>query len=320
LRDPGRYLPPRYDDPMDPRMVRIIRPASRRMPRAVNLLGVPFDGAVLGRKGAAGGPEAVRLAMSGFSNYNPELKLGLESSRVFDLGDLAIANEEVDAAHLEVEEEVGRDLDASSLLVVVGGDNSISLPSMRAYARKFGKVGLVAIDSHFDLRGRIGGKPTSGSSYGLALEELEGLASRRVAEIGIHGFLNSSRYASKARALGIEVFTAEEVRKRGATRVAKDAWATASRGANAVYLSVDLDAVGLAEVSGVSAPSAGGIDSTQLFDLLYHFCGQPKVKCADLVELAPSLDPTGRSQIVAASSLVYMIAGFRSRSAKGRGP
>lgn len=283
------------------------------MPRAVNIIGVPFDGAVLGRRGAAHGPAGIRQAMSGFSNYNVELGMRLEGSRVFDLGDLEVDAENVFNAHEEIEREVSQCLREDSLLALLGGDNSISLPALKAVAWEYEKIGLVAIDSHFDLRGEIGGKPTSGSSYGLAVEHSIGLDPKRVVEVGIHGFLNSEKYAKKAERLGISIMTASDVRERGPTEAAKEAFRTASKGANAVYLSVDMDAVDLAQVSGVSAPNAGGIRADELFELVYNIAGEVKVRCADIVEIAPSLDPTGRSQVVAATALTYMLAGFQNR-------
>jgi len=313
LRRPGIYIRPKYHDPNDRRLVEMIRTVGRSRPNAVNILGVPFDGAVLGRKGAAGGPEAIRKAMSGFSNYNVELGVGLEKARVFDLGDLSLGTRDVSRAHSAIDSEVTQDLEKSSLLVILGGDNSISLPALKAFAGKFGRIGLIVVDSHFDLRGRIGGRPTSGSSYGLAIESLSGLDSRRVAEIGIHGFLNSSLYARKAVRLGVNVFTASDVRGKGARVIARQAYAAAAKGASAVYLSVDLDALDLGYVSGVSAPSAGGLSSLELFEIVYQIAKKPRVTCADIVELAPSLDPSGRSQIVAATTLTYMMAGFQSR-------
>lgn len=295
------------------RLVQIIRRANSRVGGAVNLLGVPFDGAVLGRKGAAGGPSAIRQAMSFFSNYNPELGLDLLGAKIRDLGDVVVPPDDVSKAHLEIEGEVVRALGSDSLLVLLGGDNSISLPALRAFGKKFGEIGLVTIDSHFDLRGEIGGKPTSGSSYGLAIRTIKGLDAGRVAEIGIHGFLNSRKYATEAKKLGITVFTASEVREEGPLKVARAALKAIEGEADAIYLSVDLDAVDLAYVSGVSAPSAGGIAAGELFDMMFHLGGKDKVKCADIVELAPSLDPSGRSQVTAATALVYLMAGFASR-------
>jgi formimidoylglutamase len=292
--------------------VQLIRTARKNQPEAVNILGIPFDGAVLGRRGARGGPAALRQAMVGFSNYNIELGIGLEDARVFDLGDM-IVDEDVLRAHRQIESEVALDLGRSSLLAILGGDNSISLPSLRAYERKLGEVGLIVLDSHLDLRGKIGGRPTSGSSYGLAVENFVGIDPRRVVEIGIHGFLNSREYYAKSKKLGIKVFTATDVDEFSPSVVAKEAYQIASKEAQAVYLSVDLDAVDISNVSGVSAPSAGGMTAHQMFELVYSITKQPKVKCADLVELAPSLDPSEKSQRVAAATLVYMIAGFASR-------
>ncbi len=313
MRRQASYPSPHYRDPKDTRFLASVRQADGARPEAVNLLGVPFDGAVLGRKGAAGGPSAIRQSLSLFSNYNPELGVDTLGAKVFDLGDIVVADE-VGNAHAEVEREVGAQLRGDSLLVVLGGDNSVSLPSVRAMGKKFRKIGLVVVDSHFDLRGEIGGKPTSGSSYGLAIRTVSSLDPRKMAEIGIHGFLNSRSYAQEAKRMGLAVYSAVDVRQKGATATAREAFEIASEGTEAVYFSIDLDAVDLAYVSGVSAPSAGGMSATELFDIAYYLGGREKVKCADIVELAPNLDPSGKSQVTAATALVYLVAGFCSRS------
>lgn len=314
MRRPGKYREPRYHDPEDLRLVEIIEPGRRARAAAVNIIGVPFDGAVLGRRGAAGGPEVVRGALSAFSNYGIEKGVSLKGARIVDLGDLVVPKEDVIKAHMVIEREVSAELRKDSMLVLLGGDNSISLPGLRAAARKFGRLGLVVVDSHLDLRGKIGGKPSSGSSYGLAMETVSGLDARRVVEIGAHGFLNSGNYVEKARRLGVKVVTAGEVSERGAEKVGEEAYDTASEGADAVYVSIDLDAVGLAEMAGVSAPSTGGLSGRELLDLAWRLGAGPKVKCADIVELAPGLDLSGRSQVVAASALVSLIGGFLSRT------
>lgn len=315
MRRPAPYPAPRYEDPNDLRLVRIIRAGKNAEPHAVNIIGVPFDGAVLGRRGAAEGPDAIRQAMSGFSNYNIELDVGLEDARIRDLGDVVVGPR-VHEAHAIVQSEVSDAVRDDAMLVILGGDNSISLPALTSCAKKLGKVGLVVIDSHLDLRGEIEGKPTSGSSYGLAMERRV-VKPKNVAEIGAHGFLNSRVYADRAKRLGVALFTAEEVSRRGARAVARDAYARASRGTDAVYVSFDLDAVDLAQVSGVSAPSAGGMWARNALVLLYELARMPRVRCADIVELAPGLDPTGGSQRVAAAALVYLVAGYQARTKEG---
>ncbi len=313
MRRPASYPKPGYADPRDKRLVSIIRSSDRAEAGAVNILGVPFDGAVLGRKGAAGGPSAIRNAMRFFSNFNPELSLDLRDAAILDLGDVVTDSGDVNEVHAEVEKEVMTAHLPSSLLIVIGGDNSISLPSIRACSKNQ-KLGLIVFDSHFDLREPLDGKPTSGSSYGIAVRTIENLSGSRLAEVGIHGFLNSREYADEAHRLGATIFTAKDVRKAGTLATAKRAYEIASRGTDSVYVSVDLDCLDISYVSGVSAPSAGGLGANELFEML-HFLGSRKgVVCADIVELAPQLDPSGKSDIVAASALVYLAAGFVSRT------
>ncbi|MBI3859750.1 MAG: agmatinase family protein [Thaumarchaeota archaeon] len=314
MRRPPHYPAPRYKDPNDRRLIEMIGKDTRPRPNGVNILGVPFDGGVLGRRGAAGGPKAIRESLSFFSNYSLELGMGLARTKVTDLGDVVPGSDDVVRFHQALEPEVAQSLVQGSLLVLLGGDNSISLPALRATANRLGEIGLVTVDSHLDLRGEIEGKPTSGSSYGLAIESVPGLDAERVSEIGIHGFLNSADYAEKARKLGVDVVTADSLRKKGVTRVAEESFATAQKGADAVYLSVDLDAVDISAVSGVSAPSVGGIAAGDLMELVRILARKEKTACADVVELAPSLDPTGRSQIVAATCVVNLIAGFAGRA------
>jgi formiminoglutamase len=312
LRRTAAYPAPSYKDPNDRRLVQIITPSDRAEAKAINILGIPFDGAVLGRKGAAAGPGAIREALAGFSNYNVELGLGLDEARIFDLGDVVVDNGDVLTAHSAIESEVEGALVPDSLLVILGGDNSVSLPALRSYSGRFGRIGLVVFDSHLDLRGKIDGKPSSGSSYGLAIDEGV-LSPKNVVEIGAHGFLNARHYVERAKNEGVTIFTAEDVSEKGARAMARAAYTQASRGTDAVYLSVDLDVVDIAQVSGVSAPSPGGIWARNLFMVAFELARNELVKCADIVELAPELDSGGKSQRVAATVLTYIVAGFHSR-------
>lgn len=305
---------PRFFDAKDKRLVSIIQLADTAKDNAVNIIGVPYDGAVIGRKGAVEGPMAIRQVLGGASNYNPELGVDLLDAKVFDLGDVVLGSEDPETVQAQVRSEASGMLDKSSLLVLLGGDNSLSLGSITACAAKFGKIGLIVLDAHYDLRGKMGGKPTSGSSYGLAINTLKNeLDPNRVVEIGVRGFVNSRAYADDARQLGITTYTPADVRRLGTAKVAQQAYEIAAKDAEAVYLSIDVDCIDMAQVCGVSAPSAGGLDTWEVNEMVYFFGRQDKVVCSDLVELAPPLDPTGRSQMVAMTVLLHLIAGFKMR-------
>jgi len=314
LRRRPTYQVPRFFDAKDKRMASIIQVADSAKNDAVNLLGVPYDGAVIGRRGAVEGPGAIRQVLGGAANYSPELGVDLLDARVFDLGDLVLESDDPEAVQTQVRAETMTMLDRSSLLVVLGGDNSISLGSITSCAEKFGGIGMVILDAHFDLRGKMSGRPTNGSSYGLAISTLgKRLDPRRMVEIGVRGFVNSRAYANEVKELGITIYTPADVRRMGTLDVARQAYDVASKGADAVYFSIDIDCVDMSQVCGVSAPSAGGLQAWEVNEMAYYFGKQDKVVCSDLVELAPPLDPTGRSQVVAMTALLHLIAGFKMR-------
>jgi formiminoglutamase len=312
LSDPSYPTPP-YKDPLDKRIVSIIRKNNKAQEGSLNIVGIPFDGATLGRRGSRLAPNYIRDSLRFDSNFNVETGDLLLEVKMNDLGDMVFSDEEIDSIHGDIQRLVSLNIKERSLLILLGGDNSISLPAILACANRYTNVGLIVIDSHFDLRGKIRNRPTSGSSYGLAIEALGSRISNRVVELGIHGFVNSYKYMRKAQRIGVTFFTAEDVRKYGATTSARRAYQIAAEGADCVYLSLDLDSVDISQVSGVSAPSPGGLCAQDVFDIIYFIASRPKVKCADIVETSPPLDPTGKTPVVAATSLLYMAAGFGLR-------
>jgi agmatinase len=66
-----------------------------------------------------------------------------------------------------------------------------------------------------------------------------------------------------------------------------------------VYLSVDVDGFDPALVPGTGTVEPGGLGWAD-FEALAALLRRRRVVGADLVELAPDLDPTGRSEVVAA--------------------
>ncbi len=69
---------------------------------------------------------------------------------VVDVGDVDTSPLSLDLAHESIETHIGGIVAAGALPLAIGGDHSISLPVLRALARKHGPVGLVQFDSHID--------------------------------------------------------------------------------------------------------------------------------------------------------------------------
>jgi formimidoylglutamase len=307
--------------PSDPRFLELQAKADRA---DLLLCGVPFDGAVLGRKGAAGGPTAIREAFRFLASHDPERGIDLAKSRWHDLGDVLWAGtKDTLTTHEAVRATLTPLFAGTTPVVVLGGDNSLSFPVVQALCkgRDAGKgtVGLVVLDAHYDVRPwskADGGQPSSGTPYGRILTELAGkpVAATNVAEVGIRPYANTKALAERARKLGLEPMTLAQVRRRGAEHAAADAVAKAGNGTQAIWLSVDLDVLDQSIAPGVSAPGIGGMTLEEAAAFVHATAADPRCAGMDLVECAPNLDPTGNTARAAAYLVAVFLGGVASRT------
>ncbi|AFY29625.1 agmatinase [Cyanobium gracile] len=258
---------------------------ARREPTgcAVGLFGVPYDGTTSFRPGARFGPAAVREVSSGLESYDPQLDLDLEDLAFADLGAVAIpfgAPEPVVAAVGRATEAV---LDLGLAPLMLGGEHSISSGAVAAVAQRYPDLVLVQLDAHADLR-----------QEWLGARHSHACAMRRCLEVLPSGEL---------RQIAIRSGTREEFQELRATGrlVPIDAMAAALaplRG-RPLYLTVDLDWFDPAVLPGTGTPEPGGFHWPQ-FALLVEELRQHRLVAADVVELAPQLDPSGVSAVLAA--------------------
>ncbi|MCA1819439.1 MAG: agmatinase family protein, partial [Halobacteriales archaeon] len=292
-------LPPRKPDG-DPRFLDLL--VDDAGAADVLLAGVPYDGAVIGRKGCREGPSAIREAFRFLGAWDADRGTGLAGTRIHDLGDIPVRGEDTLATHRVVEKHLGEALVEPKPLVVLGGDNSLSFATFKALHGAYGgRWGVVVLDAHYDLRPHTG-QPTSGTPYRRILTEVEGrpVAGRNLAEVGIRPHANGAALAEYAAEQGVRVFPMGEVRRRGIASVAKKALAAAGRGVDHIFLSVDIDGLDQSIASGCSAPGAGGLAFHEAAHLVHAVASDPRCRAMDLVEVAPSLDPSGNTARTAA--------------------
>lgn len=295
-------------DPRDPRALALLRPWDGARPPTgeTAVLGLPYDGGIPSRPGARFGPAAIRRALGAFGSFDGVRDL----APVTDLGDLALPTTSGQAAHARIEEAARGVFAAGAHPVFLGGDHGITGSLLRglAAARPELRLALVTIDAHLDVR-EYEDETTlsSGTPFRRALETRI-LAGDRVAMIGIRRFANSRYYLDWAREHGIHLFTADDVAERGPIAVARDALALAAEDADAIYLSVDLDAVDASVAPGVSAPGIGGLAAREVIDLVRAVGLDSRLVGADLMETSPPYDVDDRTSKLAARLFLELLA------------
>lgn len=315
-------------DPHDPRALALVQGAiprdqvTRVDAPPVHLVGVPYDETVPGRKGAAEGPAGIRAAFRYFGTYDMEHDVDIAGLEVTDHGDLDVTGE-ARVVHGWLADAVGWSLRAGAVPIVLGGDNSISYGAVLGLARERpGRIGILVVDAHYDLRETKDGVITSGTPYLRILTELGDtpgrVAARDLIEIGIRPLANSRYHAEKARALGIEAVTAPDVHERGIRAVTAAALARLAE-VDHLWLSLDMDGVDPAHAPGVSAPVPGGLSAHDLLHLVGRAARHPGFAGLDITETAPPLDATGNTARLAAHAVLTALVGLAGRDqAKGR--
>jgi arginase family enzyme len=133
----------------------------------VAIVGVPFDGGTSYRPGARLGPREIRSQSSLIRSYSYFQKVApFDRLNVADVGDIDAAPVSIETCYQAVEAGIAAIAGAGARPLVIGGDHSITLPVLRALAKRHGPLGLVQFDSHIDTWDEyFGGKYFHGTPF-----------------------------------------------------------------------------------------------------------------------------------------------------------
>ena len=282
----------------------------------IAMIGVPFDISVTNRPGARHGPRQVR-DMSSFirrTHHVSRITPG-ELCRLGDLGDVPINPFDI-AKSLEIIEEFYRRVDeAGTAPLSVGGDNLISLPILRAIARR-APVGMVHFDAHCDTGDAfMGAEYHHGSPFRVAVEEGV-LDPKRTIQIGIRGSLTDPDIWKFSHDSGMRVVYIEEFFELGADRVIAEARRVVGDGPT--YICFDIDGLDPVYAPGTGTPEAGGFSMHEAQKMIRGLRGLDIVG-GEIVEVAPPFDPTGYTALNAATLMFEILCVLAERMAGRKG-
>jgi len=247
------------------------------------ILGVPFDVTSTYRTGARFGPNAIRQASLNIETYSFRTGIDVEELKLHDLGDLHISTDTEKT--LERIALVIKDiLEARKTPVTIGGEHTITLGIMKGLGAKASKTALVSFDAHLDLRNEFMDLKLSHTTFMRRINEQ--VKPAKIVEVGTRAVCKEElAYAKKA---GIEFFTAQQIRKEGSERIAKQLREKLAKYKN-IYLSIDMDVLDPAYAPAVQNPEPEGIETHTLLDILCIICDR-RVVGFDAVEIAPNYD------------------------------
>ena len=260
-------------------------------PGMVTILGIPFDAASTFMRGPALAPPRIREVLhNGSANLCAENGHDLEKEPGWqDEGDLVFSPGT--PVREQIEQAVGRLLDAGVHVLALGGDHSVTYPVLRAYAGRYPNLNILHLDAHPDLYDVYDGNRFANACPFARIME-EGLAARLV-QAGIRTMNPHQR--SQAERFGVDVI---EMREWALEKVIDMP--------GPVYLSLDMDVLDPAFAPGVSHHEPGGMTTRDVLDVIQHL--KAPIIGADVVEFNPIRDLTGITAMAAAKFTKEIIA------------
>ena len=283
----------------------------------VAVMGAPYDFGTQFRAGARFGPRAVREASTLFSfghsgayDHEDDATYLPQSVRIVDIGDADIVHTDTAQSHANIRTGVEAILRAGALPVVIGGDHSINIPCIEAFADQ-GPIHILQIDAHLDfVDERHGVKVGHGSPLRRAAEKpyVTGLT-----QVGIRNVSSTARDGYEAaRTMGSDILSVRQFRALGPQGVA----ARIPKGAR-LYVTIDIDGFCPSIAPGTGTPSHGGFLYYEVLELLQQVAQAHDIVGIDLVEVAPDYDHSQSTAILAAQVLLNFLGFiFHARAAR----
>lgn len=272
--------------------------------QSVHLIGFEFDGTACYRKGAKEGPDDIRKQSAGIETYSPYLLKDLETiSSLIDLGNLPVGlSDDIEANWQKATDYFFTMTDGLNFsdnhirFLTLGGEHSISYAPIVRYLQQYPDLVLLHLDAHADLRDGYEGYHYSHAA--IIRRVVEKMSSgQQLLQYGIRSGTreefswmqeHKTRYDNQQNFLDSVQSIADE---------------------RPIYLTLDLDYFDPAYLPGTGTPESGGEDFHS-FIRLNKILARKNLVGADVVELAPKIDPTGNSSVLATTIVRELLLSF----------
>jgi agmatinase len=258
------------------------------------ILPVAYDGTSTWVKGADKGPEAMITASANMELYDIETdsevyKHGIFTERLFS-GEIST----IDMVKA-VFDSVKYYLEKDKFTIVIGGEHSVSIGSIRAYAEKYDDLTILQLDAHSDLRDEY-----NGSKYNHACVMARAKELCPIVQVGVRSMdISEKELMDKSR-----VFFAKDIHSN-------PNWIenVIPKLSDNVYITIDLDVLDPSIMPSTGTPEPGGLLWYDVLALLKTVSNTKNIVGFDVVELCP--DGSNKAPDFLAAKLIYKLLSYK---------
>lgn len=260
------------------------------------IYGMPMDWTVSFRSGTRLGPTRIREVSLGLEEYSPYLDKDLSDIRYFDAGDVPLPFGNPEESVHRIYNYVCALYEAGKLPIGLGGEHLVSWGSIRAAAEKYPDLRVIHIDAHTDLRDDYEGQPFSHAT--IIKKVCDAIGPDRVYQFGIRSGTKEEFQWAREHTHFAPFDVAEPLRSMLPELHGKP-----------VYVTWDIDVFDPSTAPGTGTAEHGGIFAREAFEAI-GYMSSLNVVGFDLVEVAPQIDPSEQTQILAAKIIREALLAF----------
>ncbi len=273
------YLPEEYSDPENAGII---------------IIPVAYDGTSTWIKGADKGPTAIIEASANMELYDIETDSEVYRKGIYTEDTITreiTTTEMINAVNGTVQYY----LEKNRFTVVIGGEHSVSIGSIKAHAEYYANLTVLQLDAHADLR-----EEHNGSIYNHACVMARIKEFCPVAQVGIRS-MDSSENESMDKT---RTFFAEDIHNN-------EDWIkkVVSTLSDNVYITIDLDVFDPSIMPSTGTPEPGGLLWYDVLALLKAVSNKKIVVGFDVVELCP--DDRNKAPDFMAAKLIYKLLSYK---------
>jgi agmatinase len=194
-----------------------------------------------------------------YGTYSFELAVDLrESITMCDLGDIFTIPGNIEKSFDQITKAVSHVFESGAFPVVLGGDHSIGYPTVRGVAPHLdGNLGIIHFDRHVDTQETDLDERMHTTPWFHATD-IPNVPPKNLVQIGIGGWQAPRRGVKVCRERETTILTVNDCVEMGMDAAIERALEVAWDGAEAVWLSFDVDCLDAAFVPGTGWPEPGG--------------------------------------------------------------
>lgn len=257
------------------------------------ILPVPYDETSTWMKGADKGPDAIMEASVNLEFYDIETNSEVHKNGIFTLEPI-IEQSSPEALVNSVRNQVSSLITGNKFPVVVGGNHTVSIGSVKAFGEVTENFSVLQLDAHSDLRNIYEGSEFNHACVMARLKEIS-----PVIQVGIRSMAEEELENADKRRIFFahNLYYDKSLYNKAIDLLSEN-----------VYITIDLDVFDPSLIPSTGTPEPGGPDYFEIMHFLHEVVRRKKVVGFDVVELCPS--SANKTSDFIAAKIIYQLLSY----------